>query len=93
VREDEWWVEEYLPNASIISGIESNAGCAGAGFESPFAWLPLTAGLPLVSAGILEVCVRSMLFQLVCLALMALRYVERSSSVQSQSKVVQSHSL
>jgi hypothetical protein len=43
---------EAVPNACITSGIESKAGCAGVGFESPFACstVPLTAGRPLSSA-------------------------------------------
>lgn len=28
---------EDIPNACMTSGIESNAGCAGVGLESPFA--------------------------------------------------------
>ena len=45
----------------MTSGIESNAGCAGVGFERPFAcpFVPLTAGAPLVWAGMAGVLLRS----------------------------------
>jgi hypothetical protein len=41
------------PNACMTSGIESKAGCAGVGFDNPFA-VPLTAGEPWSSATMLD---------------------------------------
>jgi hypothetical protein len=42
-----------VPNACMTSGIESKAGCAGVGLDSPLA-VPLTAGEPWSSATMLE---------------------------------------
>jgi len=38
-------VRRHVPKACMTSGIESNAGCAGVGFESSVA-LPLTPLVP-----------------------------------------------
>jgi hypothetical protein len=45
--------ERDAPNACMTSGIESKAGCAGVGFDNPFA-VPLTAGEPWSSATMLD---------------------------------------